>query len=212
MIITIDGPASVGKGTLARKVASFYDIPYFDTGMIYRAVGIKFFINKADINDDALALTYAQELTFEEMMNLSKHVEFRGEAGAKNASIVASYPEVRQALLQMQRDFAFNSAKGVVYDGRDTGTVVCPHADIKFFITASAEVRAGRRHKEFVEKGIDISYEKVLADIVERDKKDSSRAVAPLKPAEDAIIVDTSDKKADEVFAITQKIIDDFKK
>lgn len=208
MIITIDGPASVGKGTLSRKVAEFYGLEHFDTGMIYRAVGLEFLIKNTDINNIDLAESYAKELSFEKMTELSKHPEFRGSIGSKNASIVASYPKVREALLQMQRDFARCSTKGVVFDGRDTGTLVCPNADLKFFVTASPEVRAQRRYKEFAEKGMEISYEQVLSDIIERDEKDMNRAVAPLKPADDAIIIDTSDLNASEAFEKAKEIID----
>ena len=208
MIITIDGPASVGKGTLSRKVAEYYNFDHFDTGMIYRAVGIQFLINNTNIDDAGLAEKYAKDLTFDKMIELSKHSEFRGTEGGKNAATVASYPKVREALLQMQRDFAKNSAQGVVYDGRDTGTLVCPNADIKFFVMAKPEVRAKRRYKEFIEKGVDISYDQVLKDIIERDEKDMNRAVAPLKPAEDAIIIDTSDLNIEQTFEKTKEYIE----
>jgi cytidylate kinase len=208
MIITIDGPASVGKGTLARRIAGFYGFLHFDTGMIYRAVGIEFLINNTDINNIELAETYAKELTFYKMTELSKHPEFRGAQGGKNASIVASYPKVREVLLKMQRDFVHNTRSGIVLDGRDTGTGVVPNADLKFFVTASDKIRAERRYNEFKEKGIDVSYEQVFNDIIDRDKKDTNRTVAPLKPAEDAIIIDTSYLNADEAFEKTKKIVD----
>ncbi|MFV0625734.1 MAG: (d)CMP kinase [Alphaproteobacteria bacterium] len=207
MIITIDGPASAGKGTLAKSLADFYGFAYFDTGMVYRAVGLEMMQTGQNIDDELLANQVAQKLTFSKMILLSQNPEFRGPQNGTNASKVAAYPSVRKSLLKMQQDFAETPqladgslAKGVVYDGRDTGTVVCPKADLKLFVTASSEVRAERRHKEFVQKGISISYDEVLRDVKSRDERDSNRAAAPLKPAEDAIIIDTSDLDARQVF------------
>lgn len=218
MIITIDGPASAGKGTLASTLARIYHLAYFDTGMVYRAVGLDLRLNNQDINDEALAEASAKSLTFAKMMELAKDREFRSSEGGVAASVVSAQPKVRAALLKMQQDFANNPsfadgspANGVIYDGRDTGTVVCPQADIKFFITASSEVRAKRRFKELQEKGIDTPYEKVLADIVARDKRDSQRSTAPLKAAPDAYIIDTSDLNIDEVVEKARKIIDKHK-
>lgn len=215
MIITIDGPAAAGKGTLSSKLAQKYNLAYFDTGMIYRAVGLDLILNNIDPEDDEKALFSAKNMTFSKMMELSKHADFRSNLGGQAASKVAAKTPVRQALLKMQQDFALNpqfadgsKAKGVVYDGRDTGTVVCPNAEIKIFITASPEIRAMRRHKEFVEKGIDSDYNEVLAQTKERDLRDSSRASAPLKPADDAIIIDTSDMSIEDVYNNVCKIID----
>lgn len=206
MIITIDGPASAGKGTLATGLATKYKLSHFDTGMVYRAVGVEMLDKKMDVNSEEEAEKVALNLTFAKMMELSKHPEFRGAEGGNYASIVSAHPKVRSALLKMQQDFCKNPvfadgtpAKGAVYDGRDTGTVVCPDADVKFYLTATSEVRATRRYKEYQEKGIDISYDKVLADIVARDARDSGRTTAPLKPADDAVIIDTSDMTIDEV-------------
>jgi len=149
------------------------------------------------------------------MISLSKHPDFRSSLGGQAASKVAAIPSVRAALLKMQQDFALNPlfadgtpAKGVVYDGRDTGTVVCPQADIKLFVTATPEVRAMRRYKEYQQKGIDTSFEKVLAETKERDARDSSRSSAPLKPAEDAFIIDTSEMDIESVFQYVCSIID----
>lgn len=214
MIITIDGPAAAGKGTLAAKLSEKYRYAYFDTGMVYRAVGLEMFLRNLDINDEALALQIAENLTFEKMMELSKHPEFRSQIGGRNASIVSAYPQVRAALLKMQQDFSKNPvfadgtpAEGAIYDGRDTGTVVCPRAEIKFFITASPEVRAERRHKEFLAKGINISYEEVLTDVKARDERDANRSAAPMKPADDAIIFDTSKLSIEEVFVKACEVI-----
>lgn len=215
MIITIDGPAAAGKGTLSQKLAQKYKLAYFDTGMIYRAVGLDLLLKNIDPEDDAQALKSAENMTFSKMMDLSKHVDFRSNSGGQAASKVASKTPVRQVLLKMQQDFALNpqfadgtKALGVVYDGRDTGTVVCPNADIKFFVTASPEVRAMRRHKEFLEKGLKSDYEEVLAQTKERDLRDTSRASAPLKPADDAFIIDTSDMAIEDVFNKVCQIID----
>ena len=218
MIITIDGPASAGKGTLASTLAGIYHLAYFDTGMVYRAVGLDLRLKNQDINDEALAEASAKALTFAKMTELSKHREFRSSEGGVAASVVSAQPKVRAALLKMQQDFAKNPSfadgstdKGAIYDGRDTGTVVCPQADIKFFITASSEVRAKRRFKELQEKGIDTPYEKVLADIVSRDERDSQRSTAPLKAAPDAHIIDTSNMDIDEVVAKAREIIENHK-
>lgn len=211
MIITIDGPAAAGKGTVSAYLADKYKLAYFDTGMVYRAVGLQMVLTENDVNDEDKAEQIAKKLTFPKMIELSKHKDFRSDIGGQAASIVSAHPKVRVALLKMQQNFALNPtfadgtpARGVVYDGRDTGTVVCPNAELKIFITASTEVRAQRRYKEFVEKGIATSYDKVLQDMIARDKRDSSRATAPLKPAEDAVIIDTSDLSIDEVL---QKIV-----
>jgi len=206
MIITIDGPAAAGKGTISAYLAQKYKMAYFDTGMVYRAVGLQMVLDSADINNELAAEQYAENLTFPKMIELAKHKDFRSDIGGQAASVVSAHPKVRAALLKMQQDFALNPvfadgtpANGVVYDGRDTGTVVCPNADLKLFVTATTEVRAQRRYKEFVEKGISTDFDKVLQDMVARDKRDSSRAAAPLKPAEDAIIVDTSAMNIEQV-------------
>lgn len=215
MIITIDGPAAAGKGTLAKRLAEKYKLAYFDTGMVYRAVGCDLMNNGFSVDDAEAAAVAAQKMTFGKMMSLANHPDFRSAIGGQAASKVAAMPKVRQALLKMQQDFAKNpvasdgtKVAGVVYDGRDTGTVVCPDADIKLFITASPEVRAMRRHKEYLQKGLPSSYDDVLAQTKERDQRDSSRSSAPLRPADDAIIIDTSDMDIDQVFNSVCKIID----
>lgn len=199
MIITIDGPAAAGKGTLAAALAKRYRLAYFDTGMLYRAVGLEMVLQNQNPQDESAAEKVAESLTFAKMMQLSTHPEFRGRIGGEAASKVSALPKVRSALLKMQQDFADNPvfadgtpANGAVYDGRDTGTVVCPHADIKFFVVASPEVRATRRYNEFIAKGIQTTYQQVLDDLIARDKRDSERSTAPLKPAEDAVLLDTS--------------------
>ncbi len=215
MIITIDGPAAAGKGTLASKLSKKYNLAYFDTGMVYRAVGLELMLAGISPEDVEKATDFAQKLTFQRMNELSHHSEFRSANGGKYASVVSSYPQVREALLQMQQNFAKNpvfadgsKADGAIYDGRDTGTVVCPHADVKLFITASPEVRAERRYFEFMSRGHQALYADVLEDIKARDKRDSERATAPMKPAEDAVIFDTSALTIDEVYQKAVKIID----
>ena len=157
MIITIDGPASAGKGTLAHKLSKKYNLAYFDTGMVYRAVGLQMVLKNINPDNAIEAEDIAKKLTFSQMMELAQHPDFRSDVGSKAASVVATNPQVRAALLKMQQDFALKPtfadntpANGAIYDGRDTGTVVCPHADIKLFITATAEIRAERRYKEFL--------------------------------------------------------------
>lgn len=205
MIITIDGPAAAGKGTLCSYLSKHYKLAYFDTGMVYRAVGLDMVLQNLNLQDEEIAEKIAKSLTFEKMMMLSKHPDFRSDIGGSAASKVSALPKVRAALLKMQQDFALNPvfadgtpANGVIYDGRDTGTVVCPNADIKLFVTASSEVRAKRRFDEFIAKGINTTYDKVLEDMIARDKRDQERASAPLKPADDAIVFDTSDMTAQE--------------
>lgn len=214
MIITIDGPAAAGKGTLANAIAEKYKYAYFDTGMVYRAVGLEMILNSRNLDDENAAIEYASNLTFPLMMELSKNPEFRSAKGGQAASIVSAIKGVRSALLAMQQNFALKptfadgtKANGVVYDGRDTGTVVCPNAELKLFITATPEVRAKRRFAEFEQKGSNLTYEEVLADIKARDERDSNRSTAPLKPADDAIIIDTSDLTIAEVFAKVDEFI-----
>ncbi|MBQ8750280.1 MAG: (d)CMP kinase [Alphaproteobacteria bacterium] len=215
MIITVDGPAAAGKGTLSQKLADKYGLAYFDTGMVYRAVGLRMLLNNCDLNNVEVAEKEAENLTFVSMIELSKNKDFRSARGGEAASIVSSYSGVRARLLDMQKNFAKNPtfadgtpAKGVIYDGRDTGTVICPNAKIKFFITASPEVRAKRRYDEFIAKGMDAQYDVVLSDVKKRDERDANRKDAPMKPADDAIILDTSDMGIDDVFNEAVKVIE----
>ncbi len=208
MIIAIDGTSAAGKGTLAKRLKDFFDYAYLDTGALYRAVGKKVLDLGLDPADEAAATKAAQELSPENMLQLQNDSSIRTEVCGAAASKVSAIPAVRQALFDFQRNFALhpvkedgNPSKGAVLDGRDIGTVVCPDAQIKLFMTASAEVRAKRRLKELQEKGICVIYEDILNDVKKRDERDSSRATAPLKPADDALILDTSDLTIDDVFA-----------
>jgi 3-phosphoshikimate 1-carboxyvinyltransferase len=195
LIIAIDGPASSGKGTLARRLAEHLGYPYLDTGSIYRAVGLKLIYSGKDPFDRRAAKDAALALSEQDFSNPRLRQEKVGLA----ASVVSAMPEVRKILLDFQRSFARNP-KGAILDGRDIGTVVCPDADLKIFITASLETRARRRHRELQGENIEVIYESVLADLRERDERDASRAVAPLIPADDALIIDTSLLDADDVF------------
>ena len=215
MIITIDGPAAAGKGTLSSKLAEKYGLAYFDTGMVYRAVGLQLLKNNVDLSDITKKKKRAEELTFPKMMELSKDKDFRSAEGGHAASVVSSYPGVRARLLDMQKNFAKNPvfadgtpANGAIYDGRDTGTVICPQAEVKIFVTASSEVRAKRRYDEFIAKGMSADYNQVLADVKARDERDANRKDAPMKPADDAIILDTSDMSIEEVFDKAVEIVE----
>ncbi len=199
MIITIDGPAGAGKGTISAFVAKRYKLAYFDTGMVYRAVGLQMVLSGKDLSDVAAATEIAKNLTFPQMMELSAHKDFRSDVGSHAASVVSSYPDVRAALLKMQQDFALNpvfadgsAANGVVYDGRDTGTVICPQADLKFYIVAPVEVRAKRRCADLLKAGVDTNYETVLNEMKARDERDMNRASAPLTKPIGAVEFDTS--------------------
>ncbi|OAN55274.1 cytidylate kinase [Paramagnetospirillum marisnigri] len=198
-IIAIDGPAAAGKGTLARRLAAELGFDYLDTGLIYRAVGMKLVRAGQDPSDTALAEATARALSPTDL----QAGDLRDDTAATAASKVASIPGVRAALLDFQRVFARHppTGKGAVLDGRDIGTVVCPDAEVKLFVTASAEIRARRRFKELQDKGLDTGFETVLADLKERDERDRTRSVAPLIPAEGAVVLDTSDLDADQAFA-----------
>ncbi len=206
MIIAIDGPAAAGKGTLARNIAKAFDFAYLDTGSLYRATAKKV-LDKAIDPDDAQACTVvALTLQPDDITIDGLRTEQVGQAASK----ISVIPDVRSALLRFQRDFAATppgGKAGAVLDGRDVGTVVCPGADVKFFITASSEVRAERRFKELRDAGENAIYARVLAEMRERDERDTTRAVAPLKPADDATVIDTSGLDADQVFEQARSIV-----
>ncbi len=206
MIIAIDGPAAAGKGTLARRVAEALGYAYLDTGSLYRATAKKVLDQEIDPDDEQGCTVVALNLTPADLTVAGLRSEEVGQAASK----VSAIPGVRSALLRFQRDFAANppdGKTGAVLDGRDIGTVVCPDADIKFFVTASTEVRAERRFKELREAGEDVIYARVLEEMRERDERDTNRAVAPLKPAEDATVIDTSGLDADQVFEQARDIV-----
>jgi cytidylate kinase len=202
MIIAIDGPAAAGKGTLARRLAEHLALRYLDTGLIYRAVGLAVAKAGGDADDPVAAEAAARTLDPASFNDPA----LRGEQAGAAASKVAAIPGVRTALVKFQRAFAA-TAPGAVLDGRDIGTVICPQADVKLFVTASLEKRAERRLKELLDKGVSAIRERVLQDMKERDERDSARSVAPLVPADDAVILDTSDLDADAAFAAALSII-----
>lgn len=210
-LITVDGPAGAGKGTLARRLAAHFTYAHLDTGKLYRAVGLNTLAQGGDPANPADAIAAARALDAATIARGAlENPDLAGDAAAAAASKVAVIPEVRAALLAFQRDFAARppgGAQGAVLDGRDTGTVVCPDAPVKFFITASAEVRAKRRHKELLDRGETSIYPRVLADMKERDVRDSTRAIAPLTAADDARTIDTSEMDADAVFAAALEFI-----
>ena len=187
--VAIDGPAAAGKGTIARAVADHFGFAYLDTGLLYRAVGQRMLDGEDPV--EAAAALRAADLD---------HPDLRGAEAAQAASKVAVIPEVRAALLDFQRAFSRRMG-GAVLDGRDIGTVICPEAEAKLYVTASDETRAARRHKELIDRGREISFDEVLAELRERDARDSERATAPLKPAEDAVLIDTSDMTIEQALA-----------
>lgn len=187
MIIAVDGPTASGKGTISKALAAHYGLPFLDTGLLYRAVGRQVGLNGGDADDahDALAACAFPD-------SLLDDPALRNEEVGGLASRVSIHPAVRAALKQRQVDFA-NQPGGAVLDGRDIGTVIAPHAEVKLFVTASPEVRAHRRYEEMLSRGLDVDFENILTDIRARDQRDTGRADAPLKPAEDAHLLDTGD-------------------
>lgn len=192
MIIAVDGPAASGKGTIAKALARHFALPHLDTGLLYRAVGIGVLRaggDPASAGDALAACGFTDDMLADPAL--------KSEAAAKAASQVSAYPDVRAALLQRQKDFAAQPG-GAVLDGRDIGTVITPHADAKLFVTASPDVRAGRRHRELTGLGLAVHLDAVLNDIRARDERDSARSAAPLRMADDAALLDTSDLGIEE--------------
>ena len=202
MIIAVDGPAAAGKGTIARALARHFGYHFLDTGTLYRRVGLALLKSGADPSDRAAAIAIARNLG----AGAHGEAELRSEAVGAAASIVAVIPEVRTALLDLQRQFA-RKPPGAVLDGRDIGTVVCPDAEVKIYVTASAEVRARRRQEELRSYGQDIGFAAVLEDIRKRDKRDSTRATAPLLPASDATVLDTSEMTIEAAIAAAVALV-----
>ena len=187
MIIAIDGPAASGKGTLGKRLAHHYGYRHLDTGVIYRAVAKALLDARADLSDEALAIAAALELDPEKFGDPVLKTQKVGDA----ASVVSAIPGVRRALVNFQRQFAADPP-GAVLDGRDIGTVICPDADVKIFVMADPKVRARRRTLEARARGEDANETEVLADILKRDERDRNRAIAPLRAAADAYLLDNS--------------------
>jgi CMP/dCMP kinase len=203
LVVTIDGPAASGKSTLALRLAQALGLPFLDTGLLYRAVGRRLLEAGCDPRDVAAALAAAEALTANEVVT----ARLRGQEIGQAASMVAAYPAVRAALLPFQRRFAGMDG-GAVLAGRDTGTVVCPEAGAKLFVTATAEERARRRYEELRRRGAEPIYAAVLAELRERDRRDSERAVAPLRAAQDALVLDTTSLEPDAVLEMALRHIE----
>ncbi len=203
MIIALDGPAASGKGTLGKKLAAHLGLRHLDTGLLYRAVA-KTLMDAGHRYDDATRAVAAAKA-----LDLARFDEavLKSQAVGEAASIVSPIPEVRAVLVVLQREFAARPP-GAVMDGRDIGTVICPNADVKIFVTASPEIRARRRAREFAQLGQTIDEAAVLADILRRDERDSSRAVAPMKPAADAHLLDTTNLDIDAAFKAALDIVE----
>ncbi len=203
MIIAIDGPAASGKGTLARRIADHYGYHFLDTGLLYRAVARDVLGAGRSLDDEAAALAAAEALdpaTFEDPA-------LRGGAAGEAASVVARIPAVRKALLAYQRSFS-QRPPGAVLDGRDIGTIVCPRADAKLYLTASVEERARRRTAELADSRAGITYEEVLAQLKARDRRDAERSIAPLARAPDALLLDTTRLDIESAFRTAVALID----
>jgi len=195
MIIAVDGPAASGKGTIARALAAHFGLPHMDTGLLYRAVGLNLLRWGGDPESEFSAVR-ACDFSQTDFAD----PELKSEAAGGIASRVSAYPGVRAALLERQRAFAGQDG-GAVLDGRDIGTVIAPHAEAKLFVTATPEVRARRRFEELRRLGLDVHYPDVRIDIQARDERDSSRAAAPLRPASDADLLDTSEMQVEAAVA-----------
>lgn len=203
IVIAIDGPAASGKGTLALRLARHYGLPHLDTGLLYRGVALTLIDAGASLDDEDAAARAAAGLIADRLADPRLRERAMGEA----ASRISAVPAVRAALLAWQQRFAGTST-GAVLDGRDIGTVVCPDARVKLFITAAAAERARRRHRELTNRGEETTLAAILADIEARDARDAARATAPLKAAADAVLLDTTHLDADEAFAAARAVVD----
>ena len=202
LVIAVDGPAASGKGTIAQALARHYGLPHMDTGLLYRAVALNLWRWGGDPGNPFEALRACGDLGFD-----PADEELRSEPVSRIASAISAYPPVRSALLERQQDFAAQPV-GAVLDGRDIGTVIAPGADVKLFVTATPEVRAQRRVRELLERGMPAHYEDVLADIRARDERDTRRDVAPLKQAADALLLDTSALDVDQSIAEAVRLVE----
>ncbi len=202
MIVAIDGPAASGKGTLGRRLAQALNLPHLDTGLLYRATARALLDQGHDLNDVTAAVAAARGLALTDF----DAEALRGRQMGEAASIVASIAEVREALVELQRSFARRPG-GAVLDGRDIGTVICPEAEVKIFVTASPETRASRRALELKGQGEGVDYAEILEDIRRRDARDAGRAAAPLRAAQDAVVLDTTKLDVDTAFEAARNIV-----
>ena len=204
LIIAVDGPAASGKGTIAARLARTSGLPHLDTGLLYRAVGVKLLEAGGSLDDEAAATEAARGLDAAQVSDDPRLTT--GEAG-EAASRVAGHPGVRAALLDLQQAFAAQ-AGGAVLDGRDIGTVIAPDAPAKLFVTAAPETRADRRWKQLTARGFDIGFDDMLADIQRRDERDAGRGAAPMVQAEDAVLLDTTDMGIEAAFDAARRIVE----
>ena len=202
-VIAVDGPAASGKGTIASRLAEAYDMPMLDSGLLYRAVGVLLARHGGDFDDVRAATQVARDLTAEMLTDPAFRTREAGEA----ASRVAIHPPVRLALRDMQQAFALRP-DGAVIDGRDIGTVIAPDAPAKLYVTATPEVRAERRWKQLQGQGEAVSYEDILDDIRKRDARDGGRADSPMRPADDAVLLDTTEMTIDQATDAARRIVE----
>jgi CMP/dCMP kinase len=202
VIIAIDGPAGSGKGTLAKRLAGHFALPHLDTGLLYRAVALNLLDGGVPLTDAATAARVAAELNPARLDD----PRLKGREMGDAASVISAYQPVRDALLDLQRRFAAQPG-GAVLDGRDIGTVICPQADAKLFVTATPEERARRRHRELLARNEAAEFDLILADIRRRDERDMTRSAAPLRPAADAAVLDTTALDADGAFRAALEIV-----
>lgn len=204
LVIAVDGPAASGKGTIAARLAELYGLPHMDTGLLYRAAGLKALAAGVDLDDEAAAARIARTVTTDD---LADETALTSRGAGEAASRVAVHPGVRAALLKLQQDFAGRPG-GAVLDGRDIGTVIAPDAPIKLFVTATPEVRARRRWLQLTGRGETIAYEDMLADILRRDERDAGRGAAPMVQAGDAVLLDTTDMDIETAFDAARRIVE----
>jgi CMP/dCMP kinase len=202
-VVAIDGPAASGKGTIAVRLGKAFGLPVLDTGLLYRAVAAAVIAARADPTHEEVCAHFARDLDLARLSDPS----LRAEAVGETASRVAAHPKVREALIEVQRAFAARPP-GAVLDGRDIGTVIVPTAPAKLYITASAKTRAERRWRELTRRGEAVALADILADIERRDTRDGERAAAPLRPAADAVLLDTTDLTIDDAFDAARRIVE----